>query len=215
MMTGVGRSVISIRSIIIINNLINYPLSKISMHNHQHNLKTHNMSKLLVIGLSIILITGISLVPTLQIKVQGQVLQSPAPPTPGTTAPPAASPAPPTPGGSPSSGTSPPAAASEVPESPGGSPSSGTSPPPALDTADGGGAANQTGGEGGGAVNQSATVMIPQSTMQMIMSQLQDAMTAIDIDNKDNATKALNSLDQELKSAANESGISIEPTTTG
>jgi hypothetical protein len=84
-----------------------------------------------------------------------------------------------------------------------------------LDTADGGGAANQTGGEGGGAVNQSAMVMIPQSTMQMIMSQLQDAMTAIDIDNKDNATKALNSLDQELKSAANESGISIEPITTG
>ena len=179
MMTRVGRSVISIRSIIIINNLINYPLSKISMHNHQHNLKTHNMSKLLVIGLSIILITGISLVPTLQIKVQGQVRQSPAPPTPG------------------------------------GIPSSGTAPPPPLDTADGGGAANQTGGEGGGAVNQSAMVMIPQSTMQMIMSQLQDAMTAIDIDNKDNAIKALNSLDQELKSAANESGISIEPTTTG
>ena len=231
MMTRVGRSVISIRSIIIINNLINYPLSKISMHNHQHNLKTHNMSKLLVIGLSIILLTGISLVPTLQIKVQGQVRQSPAPPTPGTTAPPAASPAPPTPGGSPSSGTSPAAAASEVPESPGGSPSSGTSPPaaasevpespggspssgtppPALDTADGGEAANQTGGEGGGAVNQSAMVLIPQSTMQMIMNQLQDAMTAIDSGNKDNATKAMNSVDQELKSAANESGISIEP----
>ena len=193
MMTRVGRSVISIRSIIIINNLINYPLSKISMHNHQHNLKTHNMSKLLVIGLSIILLTGISLVPTLQIKVQGQVRQSPAPPTPGTTAPPAASPAPPTPGGSPSSGT----------------------PPPALDTADGGEAANQTSGEGGGAVNQSAMVLIPQSTMQMIMNQLQDAMTAIDSGNKDNATKAMNSVDQELKSAANESGISIEPTTTG
>ena len=199
MMTRVGRSVISIRSIIIINNLINYPLSKISMHNHQHNLKTHNMSKLLVIGLSIILLTGISLVPTLQIKVQGQVRQSPAPPTPGTTAPPAASPAPPTPGGSPSSGTSPP------------SPTT----PPALDTADGGEAANQTSGEGGGAVNQSAMVLIPQSTMQMIMNQLQDAMTAIDSGNKDNATKAMNSVDQELKSAANESGISIEPTTTG
>jgi hypothetical protein len=212
MMTRVGRSVISIRSIIIINNLINYPLSKISMHNHQHNLKTHNMSKLLVIGLSIILLTGISLVPTLQIKVQGQVQQSPAPPTPGTTAPPASSPAPPTPGGSPSSGTPPPPSA--VPESPGGSPSSGT-PPPALDTADGGEAANQTSGEGGGAVNQSAMVLIPQSTMQMIMNQLQDAMTAIDSGNKDNATKAMNSVDQELKSAANESGISIEPTTTG
>ncbi len=84
-----------------------------------------------------------------------------------------------------------------------------------MDTADGGEAANQTGGEGGGAVNQSAMVMIPQSTMQMIMNQLQDAMTAIDSGNKDNATKAMNSVDQELKSAANESGISIEPTTTG
>jgi hypothetical protein len=40
-------------------------------------------------------------------------------------------------------------------------------------------------------------------------------MTAIDSGNKDNATKAMNSVDQELKSAANESGISIEPTTTG
>ena len=204
MITRVGRSVISIRSIIIINNLINYPLSKISMHNHQHNLKTHNMSKLLVIGLSIILLTGISLVPTLQIKVQGQVRQSPAPPTPGgspssgTPPPPAASEVPESPGGSPSSGTPPPPAASEVPESPGGSPSSGT-PPPALDTADGGEAANQTSGEGG-AVNQSAMVLIPQSTMQMIMNQLQDAMTAIDSGNKDNATKAMNSVDQELKS---------------
>jgi hypothetical protein len=170
------------------------------MHNNQHNLKTHNMSKLLVIVLSIILLTGISLVSTLEIKVQGQVRQSPAPPTPGTIAPPASSPAPPSPGGSPSSGTPP-------------SPSLTT--PPALDTADGGGAANQTAGEGGGggAVNQSAVVMIPLSTMQMIMSQLQDAMTAIDSNNKDNATKAMNSVDQELKSAANASGISIETTT--
>jgi hypothetical protein len=204
------------------------------MHNNQHNLKTHNMSKLLVIVLSIILLTGISLVPTLQIGVQGQVLQSPAPPTPGTIAPPASSAAPPTPGGSPSSGSYSPPASSAAPSSPGGSPSSGSySPPasyppspsspggspssgtpPALDTADGGGAANQTAGEGGGgAVNQSAVVMIPQSTMQMIMSQLQDAITAIDSNNIDNATKAMNSVDQELKSATNASGISIETTT--
>jgi hypothetical protein len=180
------------------------------MHNHQHNLKTHNMSKLLVMGLSIILIIGIFLVPTLEIKVQGQVQQQQAPPTPAS------------PGGSPSSGTSPPSAlqAPPTPASPGGSPSSGTSPPspttpPALDTADGGGAANQTVGEGVGAANQSAMVMIPQSTMQMIMSQIQDAITAIDSNNKDNAMKALNSVDQELKSAANASGISIETTTTG
>ena len=162
------------------------------MHNHQHNLKTHNMSKLSVIGLSIILITGISLVSALQIRVQGQVQQSPAPPSPG---------------GSPSSGTPPPPSAMPRPPSPGGSPSSGTPPPPrhpspypALDTADGGGVANQTGGEGGGAVNQSAMVMIPQNSMEMIMSHVQDAMTAIDVHNKDNATKALQSLIRELKS---------------
>jgi hypothetical protein len=194
------------------------------MHNNQHNLKTHNMSKLLVIVLSIILLAGISLVPTLEIKVQGQVRQSPAPPSPGgspstgTPPPPSSSPAPPSPGGSPSTGTPPPPSSSPAPPSPGGSPSTGTPPqttsPGALDTADGGGAANQTAGEGGGgAVNQSAIVMIPQSTMQMIMSQLQDAMTAIDSNNKDNATKAMNSVDQELKSAANASGISIETTT--
>ena len=73
------------------------------------------------------------------------------------------------------------------------------------------GAANQT-SEGGGIVNQSAMVMIPQSTIQMIMSQLQDAMTAVDSNNKVEAMTALNSVDQELKSAANASGITIETT---
>jgi cytoskeletal protein RodZ len=210
------------------------------MQNQKHNLKTHNMSKLLVIGLSIILITGICLVPALQIGVQGQVQQQQQSPPPASSAPPSpespggspssgasppppassAAPSPESPGGSPSSGASPPPpASSAAPESPGGSPSSGASPPPpspttpsALDTADGG-AANQTSEGGGGAVNQSAMVMIPQSTMEMILSQLQDAMSAIDSDNKDNATKAMNSVDQELKSAANASGISIETTT--
>ena len=124
------------------------------MHNHQHNLKTHNMSKLLVIGLSIILLTGISLVPTLQIKVQGQVRQSPAPPTPG---------------GSPSSGTPPPPAASEDPshqevvhhqelhhhqqhqkyQSHQEVVHHQELHHQTLDTADGGEAANQTSGEGG------------------------------------------------------------------
>jgi hypothetical protein len=99
---------------------------------------------------------------------------------------------------------------SETPESPGGSPSSGsTSPPlttrPALDTAEGG-AANQT---GVGVGNQSDMVMIPQSTMQMIMSQLQDAMTAVD-NNEVEVMTALNSVAQELKSAANASGVSVE-----
>jgi hypothetical protein len=201
------------------------------MHDHHHNLKTHNMSKLLVMGLSIILITGISLVPTLQIGVQGQVQQQapPAPPSPGgspssgTSPPPAlqAPPAPPSPGGSPSSGTSPPPPAySEAPPSPGGSPSSGTSPPPpALDTADGGAVnqtsevANQTGGGSSGAVNQTAMVMIPQSSVMTMIDNLQTAMDAVADD--EDAVMAIQSVDQELKSAANASGISIETTTTG
>ena len=59
--------------------------------------------KLGVIVLSIVLITGISLIPTLQIGVQGQVRrqQSPPPPTPGTSGAPSPTPAPPTPGTSP------------------------------------------------------------------------------------------------------------------
>ena len=154
------------------------------MHNHQHNLKKHNMSKLLVMGLSIILITGISLVPILQIGVQGQVQQQ-------------APLAPPSPGGSPSSGTS--------------------SPPPALDTADGGAVnqassvANQTGGGSSIAVNQTAMVMIPQSSVMTMIDNLQTATDAVADD--EDAMMALQSVDQELKSAANASGISIENTT--
>ena len=154
------------------------------MHNHQHNLKKHNMSKLLVMGLSIILITGISLVPILQIGVQGQVQQQ-------------APPAPPSPGGSPSSETS--------------------SPPPALDTADGGAVnqassvANQTGGGSSSAVNQTAMVMIPQSSVMTMIDNLQTATDAVADD--EDAMMALQSVDQELKSAANASGISIENTT--
>ena len=176
------------------------------MNNHQHNLKVYNMSKLLVIGLSIILITGISLVSTLEIKVQGQVQQQRAPTTP------------PSPGGSPSSGTSPPPpVSSEAPPSPGGSPSSGTSPPPALDTADSravnqtSAVANQTVGGGSGAVNQSAMVMIPQSSAMTMLNNLQTAMDAVADD--EDAIMALESVDQELKSAANASGISIQTTT--
>lgn len=135
------------------------------------SLKSNNISKLGVIVLSIVLLTGISLVPTLQIRVQGQVQQqqSPAPPAPGIT-------------------------------------------PPALDAA-GGGEANQTGG--GGAVNQSAMVMIHESTMTTMMGNLQQAMTAVDSGNKDAAMTALNSVDQKLKSAANASGVSVEITAAG
>jgi hypothetical protein len=46
------------------------------MHNYQQHLKSNNnISKLAVIVLSIVLLTGISLVPTLQIGVNGQVQQ--------------------------------------------------------------------------------------------------------------------------------------------
>src|SRR5919107_937186 len=46
------------------------------MHNQQQHLKTNNIiSKLAVIVLSIALLTGISLVPALQIEVNGQVQQ--------------------------------------------------------------------------------------------------------------------------------------------
>ncbi len=160
------------------------------MDNHQYDLKTYNMSKLLVMGLSILLITGISLVPIIEIKVQAQVQQQQASPE-----------APPSPGGNPSSGTSPPPPASpEAPPSPGGNPSSGTSPPPpALDTAD------------GGAVNQTTVVMIPQSSVMKMLDNLQTAMDAVADD--EDAVMAIQSVDQELKSKANASGVSIESTT--
>ena len=46
------------------------------MHNQQHHLKTNKIiSKLAVIALSIVLLTGLALVPALQIGVNGQVQQ--------------------------------------------------------------------------------------------------------------------------------------------
>ena len=46
------------------------------MHNQQQHLKTNNIiSKFAVIVLSIVLLTGLALVPTLQIGVNGQVQQ--------------------------------------------------------------------------------------------------------------------------------------------
>jgi hypothetical protein len=64
-----------------INNLINYITFSVEdiIHNQQHrqHLKSNNIiiSKLAVIVLSIVLLTGISLVPALQIGVNGQVQQ--------------------------------------------------------------------------------------------------------------------------------------------
>jgi hypothetical protein len=173
------------------------------MHYQQQHLKPNNISKLSIIVLSIVLLTGIYLIPTLQIEVQGQVRQQQSPPTPGTKPSPSTTPAPPTPGTKPSPSTTP-------------------APPPETTTiiqrpttssdldAVAGAAANQT---EDGAVNQSAMVMIPQSSMEMMMSNVQNAMTAMDNGNTDDAMIALESLDQELKSAANASGISVETIT--
>ena len=76
-----------------------------------------------------------------------------------------------------------------------------------------GAAVNQTGESR--ADNQSAMVIIPLSTLQLLMSQVQDSMTAVNNDNKDEAMKALNSVDQELKSAVDASGVSVKTTTNG
>jgi hypothetical protein len=184
------------------------------MHYQQQHLKPNNISKLSIIVLSIVLLTGIYLIPTLQIEVQGQVRQQQSPPTPGTKPSPSTTPAPPTPGTKPSPSTTP--APSPTPSS--------TTPAPSPETttiiqrpttssdldAVAGAAANQT---EDGAVNQSAMVMIPQSSMEMMMSNVQNAMTAMDNGNTDDAMIALESLDQELKSAANASGISVETIT--
>jgi hypothetical protein len=55
--------------------------------------------------------------------------------------------------------------------------------------------------------------MISQSSVMMMLSNLQAAMDAVDNDNKDEAMMALESVDQELRSAANASGTSIGNTT--
>jgi hypothetical protein len=166
------------------------------MYNRQH-LKSYNISKLGIIVLSIVLLTGISIIPTLQIEVQGrgQPLRittpaksptpatspshgrSPPPATPGTTAAPSPTPAPPTPGKTPPI-------------------SSATIRPPSDF------------GAVGGAVNQSATVMIPQSSVMTMLDNLQTAMNAVADDEV--AMMALENVDQELKSAANAAGMPVE-----
>ena len=124
--------------------------------------------KLRVIILFIVLFSGISLVPTLQIGVRGQVQQQQTPPTPGTIAPPSITPAPP--------------------------------PPQGL-------------GTGGGATNQTAMVMIPQSSIMRMIDNVQIAMDAIGDDEE--AMMALESVDQELRSAATAAGMFVENTTDG
>jgi hypothetical protein len=166
-------------------------------------------SRLRVILLSVVLITGISLVPTLQIGVQGQGQQhrttpatSPTPTTPPTST---ATTSFTTPQSTTTTITSPPPADTTTALRP-----TTITTTPSLDAV--GEAANQT---EDGAVNQGAMVMIPQSTMEMIMSNVQDAMTSVDSDNMEEAMMALESLDQELKSAANAAGMSVETTPDG
>jgi hypothetical protein len=175
------------------------------MHNQPQRIKLNTLSKLGVIVLFIVLLSGISIVPTLQIGVQGRgqphlstPATSPTPTTPQSSTPTTASMTPkPTP--------APPTDTVTTLRQ--------TTNPPALDAV--GEAANQTGG--GVTVNQSDMVMIPQSSvvtmmsnLQAAMSNLQAAMTAVDNDNKGEASTALNSAEQQLKSAANAAGLSIE-----
>jgi hypothetical protein len=166
------------------------------MHNQSHRIKLNTKSKLGVIVLSIVLLTGISLVPTLQIGVQGRgqphrlttpgaspgPATSPPPPTPGTSAAPSTTPAPPTPG------TSPPLSSATI------------RPPSGF-------------GVVGEAANQGATVVIPQSSVMTMLDNLQTAMNAVTDD--EDAMMALESVVQELKSAATAAGMSVENTTDG
>jgi len=148
--------------------------------------------KLRVIILFIVLFSGISLVPTLQIGVRGQVQQQQTPPTPGTIAPPSITPAPPPPQGLGTGG----GATSET----GGGATSET----------GGGATSET---GGGATNQTAMVMIPQNSIIRRIDNVQIAMDAIGDDEE--AMMALESVDQELRNAATAAGMFVENTTDG
>jgi hypothetical protein len=168
------------------------------VHNQLQRIRLKTLSKLGVIVLSIVLLTGISLVPTLQIGVQGRgqphrlttPATSPTPTTPPTST---ATTASTTPRSAPSTDT----ATTTLRQ---------TTTTPDLDAI--GEAANKTGG--GGVVNQSAMVMISQSSVMTMMSTLQAAINAVDNDNKDEAMNALNSADQQLKSAANAAGMSVE-----
>ena len=167
------------------------------------SLKPDTISKLGVIVLSIVLLTGISLVPTLQIGVEGRGqthrLTTPTtPPTPTTPTTSTATTASTTPRPAPAPPTD--TATTLRP----------TTPTPDLAAI--GESTNQT---EDGAVNQSAMVMIPQTSAMTMMSNLQAAMSAVDNDNKDEAIRALNSMDQELRSAPTAAGISIENTTDG
>jgi hypothetical protein len=167
-------------------------------------------SKLGVIVLSIVLLTGISLVPTLQIEVQARGGQttptiSPTPTTPPTSTAttsfttPQPRPAPPVTTTTITTPPPPPPVTTTTTRiTP--APTDTATPTPPTEATE-------------GAANQSGMVMIPLSTMQMIMSQIQDAVTAVGSDNKADALTTLNSVEQELESAVDATGVSVEATT--
>jgi hypothetical protein len=170
-------------------------------------------SKLGVIVLSIVLLTGISLIPTLQIGVQGRGQPhrlttptiSPTPATPPTSTATTSFTTPQPPLSAPPVTTTtitppPPPVTTTTTTRITPAPTDTVTPTPTTDAA-------------AGAANQSAMVMIPLSTVQMIMSQVQDAMTAVNSDNKTGAMTTLNSVDEELKSAVDATGVSVEATT--
>jgi hypothetical protein len=173
------------------------------MHNQPQRIKLNAISKLGVIVLSIVLLTGIALIPTLQIGVQGR-----GQPSRLTT--PATSPTPTTPPTSTATTASTTPRPAPAPSTDTATTLRSTTPTPDLEAV--GEAANQT---EDGAVNQSAMVMIPQSSVMTMMSNLQAAMNAVDNDNKDETMTALNSVEQELRSAAAAAGISVGNTTDG
>ena len=168
--------------------------------------KPDTISKLGVIVLSIVLLTGISLVPTLQIEVQGRGQPhrlttpntSPTPTTPTTSTATFASTTP-----------------RPAPVPPTNTATTTTTLRPTTPISDLAAIDESTNQTEDGAVNQSAMVMIPQSSARTMMSNLQAAMSAVDNDNKDEVIRALNSVDQELKSAATAAGMSVEKTTDG
>jgi hypothetical protein len=171
-------------------------------------------SKLGVIVLSIVLLTGISLVPTLQIGVEGRgqphrlttPTTSPTPTTPPTSTATTSFTTPQPPRSAPPVTTTtittppPPVTTTTTTARITPAPTDTVTPTPTTDAAD-------------GAANQSGMVTIPLSTIQMIMSQVQDAMTAVNSENKTGAMTTLNSVDQELKSAVDATGVSVEATT--
>ena len=130
------------------------------------------------------------------------------PPTPGTIAPPSITPAPPPPQGlGTGDGTTSETGDGTTSETGDGT-TSETGDGTTSETGDG-----TTSETGDGTTNQTAMVMIPQSSIMRMIDNVQIAMDAIG-DNEE-AMMALESVDQELRSAATAAGMFVENTTDG